>query len=613
MRATGDLNCVMAELLDEHTHRANLEKLYDECPLPPYTEYAIRLLHFERWEHEDDDIRCTMQAFTDDLELNYNPISYTWGEPTDLRTITINNLSIKVRDNCWYALWQVRRIHSAHLVWIDSICINQDDVEEKSSQVNVMDEIYRFGTHVFACVGPHENDSEYLIDQIALLVEEQTHRPESGFTSYEWGDSELNLRSRRDVDSRMDDSQFERLKQAALAFGDRVYWTRAWVAQELCLSRMQWVLIGRDSFAWPVLCALLYAVDDSFRSRQHARAVRGEFGGSNWENRLSMKFHGMRSFYNSARSNGNPREFGGVAAHGLLASDPRDRVFALRKLVVWPLMSGEIYPDYSKSRFQIARELLLYWEAQEYVSLDPLDDTLFDFASNLLGLLDISSADSELREFFAAPVENNGCIEAAHSNSRSNHPVGERLIGVPLSLERSWCVSRNGPISASESPRYKKCILGTETKHWTAVVDGRLQRGDVVVTVMKKGMLLVLRYYANFIRIVGSGFIAKALGYCTHGTCCDCYNSVNHIMDTFALETELVMDETDLWRFVSRDWGIIADWKPGHDVPAGLLDNPCRSELSSIAIRRPTMSDLMASGEGSFEHWSLNVRRKTLV
>jgi hypothetical protein len=59
--------------------------------------------------------------------------------------------------------------HFAHIdnksyYWVDALCIDQKSLQERNHQVGIMGQIYSRAQHVFACVGPHADDSEYLVD-----------------------------------------------------------------------------------------------------------------------------------------------------------------------------------------------------------------------------------------------------------------------------------------------------------------------------------------------------------------------------------------------------------------------------------------------------------------
>lgn len=126
--------------------------------------HQIRLLSFT-WSSKSDNVRCKLQVLNVDDAPGYHAISYTWGDPVTSRTIFIDGLSVAVRENCYYALWQAQNYRMDMHYWIDAICINQDDLEEKSEEVAMMGAIYARATLVLACIGHHYGDSQFFFER----------------------------------------------------------------------------------------------------------------------------------------------------------------------------------------------------------------------------------------------------------------------------------------------------------------------------------------------------------------------------------------------------------------------------------------------------------------
>jgi hypothetical protein len=61
-------------------------------------------------------------------------ISYTWGSNEKPFTITCDNRDVHITRNLRDALRQVRHQNVTRLLWADSICINQEDLEEQGQQ-----------------------------------------------------------------------------------------------------------------------------------------------------------------------------------------------------------------------------------------------------------------------------------------------------------------------------------------------------------------------------------------------------------------------------------------------------------------------------------------------
>lgn len=94
----------------------------------------IRLLHGGL----NDQIRCSLYtAYLDDRPF-YEALSYVWGDSQVCQTIIVDGKVTDVTTNLWYALRRLRRRFSDRHIWVDALCINQEDKTEKSHQVNLM-------------------------------------------------------------------------------------------------------------------------------------------------------------------------------------------------------------------------------------------------------------------------------------------------------------------------------------------------------------------------------------------------------------------------------------------------------------------------------------------
>ncbi|KAM0274918.1 hypothetical protein ACHAQH_007727 [Verticillium albo-atrum] len=134
--------------------------------VPPTTSgqargYKIRVLTLQP-AGLDDDIQVTLR--TVDLysrpTSEYEALSYVWGDETDLTSVTVDNdFSIKVTANLDVALRHLRRQDKPRTLWIDAICINQQDDKERGQQVSQMGDIYQRTNRVVAWLGPECDNS----------------------------------------------------------------------------------------------------------------------------------------------------------------------------------------------------------------------------------------------------------------------------------------------------------------------------------------------------------------------------------------------------------------------------------------------------------------------
>jgi hypothetical protein len=88
---------------------------------------------------------CELNA----ASLNHNPayiaLSYCWGDGVERNDITVNGHKFSIMASLATALQYLREIDNDVLVWADAICINQNNVAERNSQVRMMGNIYGRG------------------------------------------------------------------------------------------------------------------------------------------------------------------------------------------------------------------------------------------------------------------------------------------------------------------------------------------------------------------------------------------------------------------------------------------------------------------------------------
>ena len=113
--------------------------------------------------------RCNLIHASLDDKPNYVALSYTWGDPRDTKKITVDQSLVSVTRNLYSALEHLQYEKTVRIFWIDAICINQSDNEEKSWQVQLMSEIYQRATFVSIWLGPADATSDKVMDFLKQL------------------------------------------------------------------------------------------------------------------------------------------------------------------------------------------------------------------------------------------------------------------------------------------------------------------------------------------------------------------------------------------------------------------------------------------------------------
>lgn len=89
----------------------------------------------------DAPVECRLRAFKLSNPPRYEALSYTWDDQKPSRPIQYNGSKLLVTLNVEAALKQLRRGIFQRNVWVDAICIDQSNLDERSSQVPLMNKI----------------------------------------------------------------------------------------------------------------------------------------------------------------------------------------------------------------------------------------------------------------------------------------------------------------------------------------------------------------------------------------------------------------------------------------------------------------------------------------
>ncbi|KAH8727341.1 heterokaryon incompatibility protein-domain-containing protein, partial [Phaeosphaeriaceae sp. PMI808] len=107
--------------------------------------HEIRLLQILPSSGFEAHIECDIQVVS--LTKDKPVFSYVWGNQTHRKPISINGSMIMISESLELALRYVL------VLWADALCINQDDLEERTHQVSLMGDIYRQAECVVAWLG----------------------------------------------------------------------------------------------------------------------------------------------------------------------------------------------------------------------------------------------------------------------------------------------------------------------------------------------------------------------------------------------------------------------------------------------------------------------------
>lgn len=198
------------------------------------SQAQVRLLRINAFGfNASEDIECSLEVVpvVNLPSTDYIALSYFWGEArthNDVHQITVDHQRYWVRTNLWTFFQSARDLDNPLPIYIDAICLNQLDNEEREHQVTLMSEVYSHARRVHVWLGtPHVEQDE-------------------------------NLRSLQfDLAALIPHSSWNSRSSVGLSYiCSRNYWRRLWIVQELLLSKTASVHCGRHAFSWEGLSQL---------------------------------------------------------------------------------------------------------------------------------------------------------------------------------------------------------------------------------------------------------------------------------------------------------------------------------------------------------------------
>jgi hypothetical protein len=100
----------------------------------------------------------------------YEALSYCWGSNARSELMILNGESALVTRNLHTALLHLRDRQLQRTLWVDALCINQDDTDEKNRQIPLMRTIYAQATHVVVWLGEGWEDGDKALVGIQCLA-----------------------------------------------------------------------------------------------------------------------------------------------------------------------------------------------------------------------------------------------------------------------------------------------------------------------------------------------------------------------------------------------------------------------------------------------------------
>lgn len=265
----------------------------------------IRLLRLKQSRTRNEPIRIELLHAKLDDELDFYALSYTWGSATFPHIILADDKVLSCTSNLHSALQHLRRRSEDLVMWIDAICIDQSNLEERSQQVGIMRSIYQRASQVIVWLGPSSSQTEMAMKLIFKL---RDHRQD-----------------RKYIKKKISDPKSLKGFEAIIKLFTLDYWYRAWVVQEVCSAKNIIVYCGNFSIPWQDLVSVQKMLEEDYDNEILA------ISSSNPAMRSTISRRGpylLRLIDRDLRAE-PPDLFEIVIKHiTKQASDPRDKIYA---------------------------------------------------------------------------------------------------------------------------------------------------------------------------------------------------------------------------------------------------------------------------------------------
>jgi hypothetical protein len=295
----------------------------------PYTVFdeasdEIRLLELLPGDH-DSDLVVNLHVKELQQGLQYTTLSYVWGKDRCPHPVQVNGKHLMIGRNLDCAFRHIRDnttdlLGRTKLLWVDALCIDQTDVQERSQQVQLMGDIYASAIDMVIWLGPERQDTAFILAKIR-----GGELPEG--------------------------TEVLPVLKALKRLCRRPWFGRLWIAQELALSSDPNILIGHQSLRWNCF--------HDFVSRTYERAeAMSTFGKWPYDafkyfQRASQRIINLGKIKCDIEASLSSQL---EKTASLLASDPRDKVYGLLNICS-ALGHAEVTPDYTKSVQRVFAEV----------------------------------------------------------------------------------------------------------------------------------------------------------------------------------------------------------------------------------------------------------------
>jgi nucleoside phosphorylase len=400
---------------------------YEHQPLD-LDEPSFRVLKLRKGY--SGDIDCDIyQVNIEDREnaISYEALSYVWGPGQLTETIMVNGKALYVTFELHMSLQYLRYPDRDRYLWIDAICIDQSNLQERGHQVDQIGRIFSNAENVIFWLGRATDATDLLME---LLLELQSEISKQNCKEWEVRDARwLELWSKVQLESgRFDQPLCQMQKDGYRYLLDHAWFTRAWTIQEVAMARSASIYCGGKRVkAWIFsLAASILNIEPKESCQLVMDMFPGPFRKDDIRNKKSNLFT-LLSKFNSSH-----------------AREPLDKVYGF--LGLSSDATNCLQPDYTRTEEALVSDAFSFMfscRINEVGNLIYPITSLDGFLSSLRFCLQevvvwtASTWDTGHMKRLLNKYENTDCItERAVLGAINNQECGEKMIDLLLTRSR---------------------------------------------------------------------------------------------------------------------------------------------------------------------------------
>ncbi|RBA19765.1 hypothetical protein FPRO05_09065 [Fusarium proliferatum] len=356
------------------------KRVENELYQPITGDKEIRLLILEPGARGDV-LECELVNAELSWRTRFEALSYAWGDDTTKHELRCSGHIIGVMANLHDALLDLRLPTQRRVLWIDALCINQADNDEKSKQIRLMHEIYSQAQEVLIYLGRSDASVHGAIESMRwldwklmpLYVRQFLLSSNIGMASF-FVERWVKMKPINHQDFSWD---------PIINLLRRPWFQRTWVIQEAVIPKHAKVICGDQSIAWAKVLRIVDAI------RYYQSSVKRVPG-----YHLIYETISSVDLMRSARDNRHPkiyilgqrwyrplltgRPMEGQEDSKLLdlvlmsrrykCTHPHDKIFGMLGVTAEDTSSKLLEPNYEISEFDAYRNFVL-WEIRHNKSL----------------------------------------------------------------------------------------------------------------------------------------------------------------------------------------------------------------------------------------------------